>query len=188
MTGHGSAPGDGSIVLIGLMGAGKSSVGRRLARRLGRHFVDADEEIVKAAGCSISDIFEIYGEGAFRDVERRVIARVLRDGPCVLATGGGAFMDPETRARIRDSAVVVWLRADLEVLLERTGRRDTRPLLRTGDPRQVLESLMRQRHPVYAEADIAVDSCCESVEATVSRVVEALAAGGHVACSTADPS
>ena len=181
---------DRSVVLIGLMGAGKSAVGRRLARSLSLPFIDADEEIAKAAGRSIEDIFATFGEPAFRDGERRVIARLLEGPPAVVATGGGAFMDEQTRARIRGSAVSVWLRADLDVLVERTSRRDTRPLLKSGDPRETLDRLMRQRHPVYAEADIVVDSRAEPVEVTVSNVLAALgewcgapfgAAGGQIA-------
>lgn len=181
-------PGDGAIVLIGLMGAGKSSVGRRLAKHLGLAFVDTDDEIVKAAGCSVSDIFEIYGENAFRDVERRVIARLLREGRCVIATGGGAFMDPESRRRIAAGGISVWLRAELDVLLERTSRRDTRPLLRHADPRAVLASLMQQRYPVYAEADLVVDSDATSIDATVRRVIDALGERGLIASRSVEPS
>ena len=177
---HIRAPRDRSIVLIGLMGAGKTSVGRRLAHRLRLPFVDADDEIVKAAGCSIEDIFARYGETAFRDGERRVLDRLLANGPRVLATGGGAFMDASTRQRIRERAISVWLRAELDVLVERTGRRDTRPLLKNVDRRATLERLMKQRYPVYADADIAVESRAEPPEATVDRVVDALVALGAV--------
>jgi shikimate kinase len=156
------------------MGSGKSSVGRRLAKRLGLPFTDADTEIVKAAGCSIEDIFELYGETAFRDGERRVIARLLGDGPQVLATGGGAFMDPETRASIGDHGVSVWLRADLEVLVKRIGRRSGRPLLKDGDPRDILKDMMETRDPVYAQADIAVDTGDEPPDVTVDQIVVAL--------------
>ncbi len=162
------------IVLVGLMGSGKSSVGRRLAKRLGLPFTDADTEIVKAAGCSIEDIFKLYGETAFRDGERRVIARLLGDGPQVLATGGGAFMDPETRASIGDHGVSVWLRADLEVLVKRIGRRSGRPLLKDGDPRDILKDMMETRDPVYAQADIAVDTGDEPPDVTVDQIVVAL--------------
>ena len=165
-----------SIVLVGLMGSGKSAVGRRLARRLAIPFVDADEEIVAAAGCSINDIFERYGEAAFRDGERKVIARLLDDEPQVLAAGGGAFMDPETRARIADTAISVWLRAGLDTLVARPRKRDHRPLLNRGDPREVLDRLMQERYPVYAQADLIVDSREESAEATADAVVEALSA------------
>lgn len=163
-----------SIVLVGLMGAGKSCIGRRLAAALGVPFVDADAEIEAAAGCSIADIFEHHGEAAFRDGERRVIARLLRGPRHVLATGGGSFMDPETRAAIKAAGISVWLRADLDLLVRRTSRRKTRPLLRTGDPRAILESLMAQRHPVYAEADLTVDSQDGPPEVTVDRVLHAL--------------
>jgi shikimate kinase len=163
-----------TVVLVGLMGAGKSCIGSRLADRLGLPFVDADLEIEKAAGCSISDIFALYGEPAFRDGERRVIARLLHDPVQVLATGGGAFMDPDTRAKIQDTAISVWLRADLPLLLSRTTRRTNRPLLRNGARRETLKRLVAERHPVYAEADIVVDSARESPEATVDRVLKAL--------------
>jgi len=168
--------GDKSIVLVGLMGAGKSSVGTRLGKRLDMPFQDADAEIVKAAGCSIEDIFTVYGEAAFRDGERRVIARLLGDRPQVLATGGGAFMDPETRQVIERHAISVWLRADLDILVERTGRRNDRPLLKEGDPREILESLIAERYPVYAEADIVVDTGVEPQEYTVEQILDALSA------------
>lgn len=164
------------VVMVGMMGAGKSAIGRRLAHRLGVPFVDADAEIERAAGATIADIFEKHGEAAFRDGERRVIARLL-DGPVgVLATGGGAFMDAETRARIKSRAITVWLKADLETLMERVSRRGHRPLLRNGDPREVLTRLMAQRDPVYAEADITVETGHAPAAATVERVLEALAA------------
>ena len=164
------------IVMVGMMGAGKSAIGRRLAHRLGVPFVDADAEIERAAGATIAEIFEKHGEAAFRDGERRVIARLL-DGPAgVLATGGGAFMDPETRARIKSRAIAVWLKADLETLIERVSRRGHRPLLKNGDPREILARLMAVRDPVYAEADITVETGHAPTTATVERVIEALAA------------
>lgn len=163
-----------AVVLVGLMGAGKSSVGRRLAKHLDFDFVDADEEIVKAAGCSIEDIFKLYGEEAFRDVERRVIARLLEDGARVLAVGGGAFMNPEIRAGILERCVSVWLRAELDVLVRRTARRGGRPLLKGGDPREILQGLMEERYPVYAEADIVVDTNDEPPEVTVAQIIGAL--------------
>lgn len=169
---------DCSVVLVGLMGAGKSAIGRRLASRLGIPFVDADEEIESAAGCSISDIFEIHGEAAFRDGERRVIARLLNRPPHVLATGGGAFMDPETRMAIRACGISVWLRADLELLVSRVSRRNNRPLLAGGDPREILQRLMNERHPIYAEADVVVESRDGPHEQTVEAVLGAL--GAHV--------
>ena len=164
------------IVMVGMMGAGKSAIGRRLAQRLGLPFVDADAEIERAAGCTIEEIFERHGEAAFRDGERRVIARLL-DGPVgVLATGGGAFMDPETRARIRSRAITVWLKADLDTLVERVSRRGHRPLLKNGDPRAILTQLLEERGPIYAEADITVETGNAPAAATVERVIEALAA------------
>lgn len=166
---------DKTIVLVGMMGAGKTCIGRRLAERLGARFIDADDEIETAAGCAIEDIFEVYGEQAFRDVERRVIARLLSGPAHVLATGGGAFMDEETRRRIRRNGVSVWLRADLDLLLGRVARRRDRPLLRNGNRRETIEALMRERYPIYAEADITVDSGKEVPETTVQRVMDALA-------------
>ncbi len=163
-----------TIVLVGLMGVGKSNIGRRLAARLGLPFVDADAEIEAAAGETIEEIFRRRGEAAFRDGERRVIARLL-DGPIhVLAAGGGAFMDPQTRARIRESGISVWLRADIDVLLARVARRDNRPLLKAGDPRTILTELMEKRYPIYAEADITVDSVEGPPESTLGRVIAAL--------------
>lgn len=162
------------LVLVGLMGAGKSCVGRRLARRLGCPFTDADEEIAKAAGCSIEEIFAKMGEAAFRSGERRVIARLLEESPGVLATGGGAFMDEETRARIKACAISVWLKADLDVLVRRTRGRTGRPLLNTGDPRATLARLMAERYPIYAEADVVIETGDEPIDATVERIIEAL--------------
>ena len=163
-----------SIVLVGLMGAGKSCIGRRLAEAIGWSFVDADSEIEKAAGCSIADIFERHGEDAFRDGEKRVIERLLSEGPSVIATGGGAFMNPDTRAAIGQKGVSVWLRADLDVLLRRTGRRDHRPLLKKGDPKEILSRLIAERYPVYAEADVVVESVDRPAEETTQQVLEAL--------------
>lgn len=165
---------DRGIVLIGLMGAGKSSVGRRLAKRLDLPFSDADQEIEKAADCTIDEIFARHGEAAFRAGERRVIARLLDGAPQVLATGGGAFMDPETRAAISEKGISIWLRADLEVLLERVLRRDNRPLLKQGDPEEILRRLMAERDPVYAQADIAVTSGQGPHKNVVEDIVTAL--------------
>jgi shikimate kinase len=163
-----------SIVLVGLMGAGKSCIGKRLAQHLGLPFIDADREIETAAGCSISDIFEVHGEQAFRDGERRVIARLLANSAHVMATGGGAFMDQQTRQLIKDRAVSIWLRADLDQLLKRVARRNDRPLLKNVDQRAKLTELMSIRHPVYAEADVTVDSADGPPEVTLDRVLEAL--------------
>jgi len=164
-----------SVVLVGLMGAGKSCVGRRLAQRIGLPFIDADTEIEAAAGCSISEIFQRFGEAAFRDGERRVVARLL-DGPrCVLATGGGAFMDEQTRAVIVHKGISVWLRADLDLLVKRTAGRDHRPLLKDGDPKAILGALIEKRYPVYAQADLTVDTADRPAEVTVDRVLAALA-------------
>lgn len=176
-----------AIVLVGLMGAGKSSVGRRLAKHLNLDFVDADEEIVEAAGCSIEDIFELYGETAFRDVERRVIARLLENGAHVLAIGGGAFMNPEIRAIILERCVSVWLRAELDVLERRTARRGGRPLLKGGDPREILQGLIEERYPVYAEANIVVDTNDEPPEVTVEKIIQALETERQPAGSAGDP-
>ncbi len=165
-----------SIVLVGLMGAGKSNIGRRLAARLHLSFVDADAEIEAAAGATIEEIFERHGEAYFRAGERRVIARLLDGPPHVLAAGGGAFMDPETRARIRTRAISIWLRADLELLLTRVARRDNRPLLKDGDRRAILTALIEKRHPIYAEADIIVDSIDGPPELTLGQILAALKA------------
>lgn len=147
-----------TVALVGMMGAGKSSVGRRLASRLGVPFKDADSEIELAAGCSVSEIFERYGEPAFRDGERKVIARLLEEPPLVLATGGGAFVDPQTRAGLKAHAVTVWIKAPIDVLMNRVSRRGNRPLLRTANPRETLERLLAERAPVYAEADVSIES------------------------------
>ena len=167
---------DRSIVLVGLMGAGKTCIGRRLAARLGLAFTDADSEIEEAAGCSIEDYFAQHGEAAFRDGERRVIKRLLSGAPQVVSTGGGAFMDAGTRAEIRAHGVSLWLRADLELLLKRTGRRNNRPLLKRGDPREILDRLIRERYPVYAEADVVVDSADGPPDVTVERSARGLEA------------
>lgn len=163
-----------TVVLVGLMGAGKSVVGRRLAQRLHVPFVDADTEIEKAAGLSVADIFASLGEDAFRDGERKVMARLLDGEPCVLAAGGGAFMAEETRHRIRRRGISIWLRADLDLLVRRTAGRSHRPLLNQGDPRAKLATLMDQRYPTYAEADIIIDADDESPDATTARVLQAL--------------
>jgi shikimate kinase len=163
-----------TVALVGLMGAGKSAIGKRLAQRLALPFVDADDEIERAAGCTIAEFFERYGEAEFRAGERRVITRLL-DGPLhILSTGGGAYMDPETREIMRARALTVWLRADLDVLFDRVRRRTHRPLLRGGDPKELLGRLMEQRYPVYAQADLVVESTAQPVERTTEEVIEAL--------------
>jgi shikimate kinase len=166
--------GDKSVVLIGLMGAGKTAIGRRLAARLGLNFVDADTEIESAAGKSISDIFTDHGEAHFRDGERRVIARLLSNGPQVLATGGGAYMNEETRKTITEYGVSVWLKADLKVLMERVERRDHRPLLKTDNPEDVMKRLMDERYPVYSSSDITVKSRDVPHELIVTEIIAAL--------------
>jgi len=168
--------GDRSIVLIGLMGAGKTSIGRQLAKRLRLGFVDADHEIEAAAGMSISDIFAHHGEGHFRDGERKVIKRLLNDGPQVLATGGGAYMNDETRKAIKERGVTLWLKADLDVLMERVSRKNTRPLLQTADPRAVMQKLLDERYPVYQLAETFVMSRNAPQKQIVEEAVEALAA------------
>lgn len=165
------------IVLVGLMGAGKTSVGKRLAAALDLPFCDGDDEIEKAAHMTVPEIFETYGEQEFRECERRVMQRLLTGEPLVLATGGGAFMDAETRALIKEHAVSVWLRADVETLARRVARKDTRPLLKNKNPRQVLADLAAVREPVYATADLTVESGERPHEATVNAIIEALA--GH---------
>lgn len=167
-----------TIVLVGLMGAGKSSIGRRLATRLKADFVDADSAIEAAAGSSIADVFAEHGEAAFREGERRVVARLLDGPPHVLATGGGAFMDPDTRARIRGRAFSIWLRADLDVLLRRVQRRSDRPLLKNGDPRAIMEQLMTERYPIYAEADLTVDTTDAPHVVVVDDIVRRIASRG----------
>ncbi len=173
-----------TIVIVGLMGAGKSCIGKRLASQLSLDFVDADTEIERAAGCSIEEMFDRYGESAFRDGERRVIIRLLEQQTLVLAAGGGSFMNPRTRAAIGARAISVWLRADLELLLKRTGRRNNRPLLKRGNPREILAKLIAERHPVYSEANIIVDSADGPPEVTVERVRAALEA--YLATQTAE--
>ena len=173
------------MVLVGLMGAGKTSVGRKLAEKLDMAFVDADEEIVKAAACSIDNIFELYGEKAFRDVEEKVISRLLEEGPQVMATGGGAFMNPKTRALIAAASVSVWLRAELDVLVRRTRRRGGRPLLKNKDPREALKKLIDERYPVYAKADIIVDSKDDSADVMARFIADALDGRGEGAAKEA---
>ena len=163
---------DRPIVLVGMMGTGKSSIGRRLASALLLPFVDADDAIAEAAQLSISEIFERHGEAHFRDGERRVIARLMDGERKVIATGGGAFVNPETRALILDKAITIWLDADIDTLVERTTRKDTRPLLRNGDPREIITRLRDERRPAYAEAPIHVTSGRGPQSRTVARVLK----------------
>lgn len=165
-----------SIVLIGLMGAGKTSVGRRLAARLELPFIDADTEIEQAAGKSISEIFADHGEQHFRDGERKVIARLMNGGPQVLATGGGAFMNEETRRNVAEQGISIWLRAGLALLIKRVGRRSHRPLLQTDNPEEVMQRLMAERHPVYETADLVIESRDEPHDAIVDDIIVALGA------------
>ena len=169
-----SALGPRSVVLVGMMGAGKSSIGRRLAARLGIPFVDADIEIEKAAGMSIAEIFAAHGEPYFRAGETRVIARLLDGGPQVLATGGGAFMNADTRAAIHAKGVSVWLRATIEVLARRIKRRNDRPLLKDVDPIETLRRLIDERYPTYAQADVTVESRDVPHDAIVDEIVAGL--------------
>ncbi|MDE2182172.1 MAG: shikimate kinase [Alphaproteobacteria bacterium] len=163
-----------TIALVGMMGAGKTSIGRRLATRMGVAFRDADHEIEVAAGCTVSDIFERYGESAFRDCERKVIERILQEPPHVLATGGGAFMDADTRMRLKEAALSIWIKAPVDILLTRVQRKDNRPLLRAGNPREVLEKLMALREPFYAQADVAFESEDGPHGDMVDRIIDAL--------------
>jgi shikimate kinase len=163
-----------TIVLVGMMGVGKSTVGRRLAARLGLPFIDSDEEIEKAAGLTIGEIFERYGELYFRDGERRVIARLIDGRPKVIATGGGAFVQDQTRALILERATVIWLDADVATLVNRVRRRDTRPLLKDKDAGAVLRGLAEQRNPLYAQAHHRVESRTEPHDATVNAILALL--------------
>ncbi len=169
-----AALGTRSLVLVGMMGAGKSSIGRKLAARLGLPFVDADAEIERAAGMNILDIFTKHGEPSFRAGETRVIARLLDGGPQVLATGGGAFMNPETRAAIRAKGISIWLKADYDVLLRRIKRRSDRPMLKTEDPAETLKHLLEKRDPVYAEADLTVHSRDVPHETIIAEILDAV--------------
>lgn len=164
------------IVLVGLMGVGKTTVGKRLATRLGLRFLDADAEIEKAADMTVSEMFERYGEDAFRDGERRVISRLLGTQPMILATGGGAFMNEQTRALIKEKALSIWLDADVKILADRVSRRDTRPLLRGQDPLVVLTELAAKRNPIYAEAHIRVASNRAPHDETVKAIMKELEA------------
>jgi shikimate kinase len=164
-----------TLVMVGMMGAGKSSVGRRLANRLGMSFVDADSEIELAANASIPEIFEQHGEIYFRDGERRVIQRLLDGKPKVLATGGGAFIQPETRAAIQAAGISIWLKADRDLLLSRVKRRSNRPLLKTTDPAATIDELIEQRYPIYAKADVQVQSRDVAHDVVIDDILAALA-------------
>ncbi|QFT77652.1 shikimate kinase [Erythrobacter sp. THAF29] len=165
---------DRPIVLVGLMGAGKSTVGRRLASMLARDFIDADDAIEEAAQRNVSEIFEEFGEAYFRDGERRVIARLIDENSGVIATGGGAFVDPETRALILDRAIAVWIDCDIDTLVERTSRRSHRPLLRTGDPKEILTRLLDEREPYYSQAQVRVLSEDGPHKDTARAIIEAI--------------
>lgn len=165
---------DRPIVLVGMMGVGKSTVGRKLASMLLLPFVDADDEIERAARMSVSEIFERFGEPNFRDGERRVIARLVGEKPAVVATGGGAFCNPETRDLILKKAIAVWLDSDVDTLVERVARKDTRPLLKDGQPREIIERLKREREPLYAEAPIHIVSRPGPHEQTVQQILKAI--------------
>ena len=169
-------PRDRTIALVGLMGAGKTSVGRRLAEALDLPFRDSDDEVERAAGMAVPEIFELYGETPFREAERRVIARLLNGPPHVLGTGGGAFVDPTTRALLREKALVVWLRADVDVLAKRVARKGNRPLLVGKDPVAVLTALAEARYPIYAEADLVVESGEIPHAAAVEAIIAAIKA------------
>lgn len=174
-TGKNEAPyASRTVALVGLMGAGKSTVGRRLATVLGRQFYDSDTEIEEAAGLSIADIFSIHGEEEFRRGERKVLERLLTYKPHVLATGGGAYLDPDTRTLMRQKAITVWLSADLETLWKRVSKRGHRPLLKTENPRGVLARLFKERAPIYSEADIVIKSVDGPHSQTVNNIIKAL--------------
>lgn len=175
-----------TVVLVGMMGAGKTTIGRRLAPRLGLRFFDADEEIQRAAGMSVADLFAAHGEASFRAGEAQVIARLLSGPPHVLATGGGAIMNAETRRLIKTQAISVWIKADVDTLLKRATRRDTRPLLRSGDARETLTRLLDARAPLYAEADLVIESAPGPHSRTVNAIVDALRSllGGESARAT----
>lgn len=171
-----AALGRRNLVMIGLMGAGKSAIGRLTAQALGIPFIDTDHEIERVSRMTISELFAAYGEEEFRALEARVIKRILRSGPRVVSTGGGAYINERTRRHIRRGGLTVWLNAELDVLWERVSKRDTRPLLKTENPRQTLENLMQARYPVYAEADLAVMSRDVKKDVIVDEVLAAVAA------------
>ncbi|MDR1337944.1 MAG: shikimate kinase [Rickettsiales bacterium] len=164
------------IVMVGLMGAGKTSIGRAVSRRLGIPFVDSDKEIEAAAGCSVVDIFSMYGEKEFRRVEQRVISRLLESTPLlkVISTGEGAFITPEVRETLRSKALTIWLKAELDTLVKRTNFRDTRPQLLNADSKKILSQLIGERYKIYAEADITVETRDESLQKTLTKVIDAI--------------
>ena len=166
---------DRPVVMIGLMGAGKTKIGGLLASALGWPFVDADHEIELAAGCSVAEIFERHGEPAFRDLERKVIARLLSDELKVIAPGGGAIMNEQTAEMVWQKSLSIWLKADLDVLVERTGRNDKRPLLKGGDPREILQGLMDKRYPVYGKANVTIPTNNADVDMTMARLLNDVA-------------
>jgi shikimate kinase len=171
--------GSRSVVFVGLMGAGKTAIGRKVATLLGLPFTDSDHEIESVSRMTIPDLFERYGEAEFRSLEQRVIIRVLESGPQVLSTGGGAFMNAQTREAIAEHGLSVWLKADVDTLLDRVSKKQNRPLLKNADPRAVLERLMAERYPVYALADVTVPTRDERKEVIAGEVIEAL--GRHLA-------
>lgn len=167
--------GQRSIVFVGLMGAGKTAIGQRVATALGLSFTDSDHEIEAVSRMTVPELFERYGEVEFRALEQRVIARILENGPQVLSTGGGAYMNEHTRQAIAESGISVWLKADIDILMERVARKQNRPLLKNPNPRAVMLALMNERYPVYAQADVTVTSRNETKEAVTGKVIAALA-------------
>jgi shikimate kinase len=163
-----------SVVFVGLMGAGKTAIGRKVAATLGLPFTDSDQEIESVSRMTIPDLFERYGEAEFRSLEQRVILRVLESGPQILSTGGGAYMNAQTRAAIAAHGLSVWLKADIDILMDRVSKKQNRPLLKAADPRAVLEKLMVERHPVYAQADVTVPTRDERKEVIADEVIEAI--------------
>jgi shikimate kinase len=165
-----------AIVFVGLMGAGKTAIGRRVASSVGLPFADSDREIEKASRMTVADLFDAYGEAEFRSLEQRVIARLLQEAPCVVSTGGGAFMNADTRAAIGKAGISVWLKADIDTLMARVMKKQTRPLLKTGNPREIMENLMKARYPVYAMADVTVNTRDDRREVIADEVVAAILA------------
>jgi shikimate kinase len=163
-----------AIVFVGLMGAGKTAIGRRVASSIGLPFSDSDHEIEKASRMTVADLFDAYGEAEFRSLEQRVIVRLLQEAPCVVSTGGGAFMNADTRAAIGEAGISVWLKADIDTLMARVMKKQTRPLLKTGNPREIMENLMKARYPVYAMADVTVNTRDDRREVITDEVVAAI--------------